>query len=261
MKSKICFAVRLPSLLFVLVSLIVSSATYAQAKDLKVLFLGDHGHHRPRERFVQLEPVLAERGVKLVYTDKVTDLNPENLKKYDAVALYANIGSIDPPQAKALLDYVAAGGGFVPLHCATYCFRNNDEIVALMGGQFKRHGVGTFRTKIVQADHPIMKGFGGFKSWDETYVHHLHNEKNRTVLAYRVDSSGREPWTWVRTHGKGRVFYTAWGHDGRTWGNAGFRTWWNVAFAGPLATILARYRTLQPRKPFPSRRLQPSGRT
>ncbi|MFP6693664.1 MAG: PVC-type heme-binding CxxCH protein, partial [Pirellulales bacterium] len=34
---------------------------------------------------------------------------------------------------------------------------------------------------------------------------------------------GREPWTWVRTHGKGRVFYTAWGHDQRTWGNAGFQ--------------------------------------
>ncbi len=68
-----------------------------------------------------------------------------------------------------------------------------------------------------------MKGFGGFESWDETYVHHLHNEKNRTVLEYRVDAEGREPWTWVRTHGKGRVFYTAWGHDERTWGNPGFQ--------------------------------------
>ena len=223
MKSKIRFAVRLPSLFFVLVFLIVSSATCAHAKDLNVLFLGDNGHHRPRERFVQLQPVLAARGVKMVYTDKVSDLNPDNLKGYDAIALYANIGTIDPPQAKALLDYVAAGGGFVPLHCATYCFRNNDEVVALMGGQFKRHGVGTFRTTIAQSDHPIMKGFGGFESWDETYVHHLHNEENRTVLAYRVDAEGREPWTWVRTHGKGRVFYTAWGHDKRTWGNAGFQ--------------------------------------
>ena len=33
----------------------------------------------------------------------------------------------------------------------------------------------------------------------------------------------RSPWTWVRTHGKGRVFYTAWGHDERTWGNPGFQ--------------------------------------
>jgi putative membrane-bound dehydrogenase-like protein len=223
MKTTIRFAVRLPSLLFFVASLVVLSTTGAHARDLNVLFLGDNGHHRPRERFVQLQPVLGKRGIKLVYTDQVSDLNPENLKGYDAVALYANIGSIDPKPEKALLDFVAGGGGFVPLHCATYCFRNSDKVVALMGGQFKRHGTGTFRTKIVQADHPIMKGFGGFESWDETYVHHKHNEKDRTVLTYRVDSEGREPWTWVRTHGKGRVFYTAWGHDQRTWGNAGFQ--------------------------------------
>ncbi len=30
-----------------------------------------------------------------------------------------------------------------------------------------------------------MKGFGGFSSWDETYVHTKHNEKGRTVLEVR----------------------------------------------------------------------------
>ena len=66
-----------------------------------------------------------------------------------------------------------------------------------------------------------MKGFGGFASWDETYVHHKHNEKDRIVLEQRVEGKFAEPWTWVRTHGKGRVFYTAWGHDARTWSHAG----------------------------------------
>ena len=51
---------------------------------------------------------------------------------------------------------------------------------------------------------------------------------NRTVLEYRVQGGqargrDKEPWTWVRTHGKGRVFYTAWGHDQRTFGNPGFQ--------------------------------------
>ena len=70
---------------------------------------------------------------------------------------------------------------------------------------------------LADVEHPINKGYGGFESLDETYVHHLHNERDRIVLAYRVEDDHREPWTWVRTHGKGRVFYTAWGHDGRTW--------------------------------------------
>ena len=35
---------------------------------LRVLFLGDQGHHRPADRFAQLQPVLADRGIELVYT-------------------------------------------------------------------------------------------------------------------------------------------------------------------------------------------------
>ena len=67
-----------------------------------------------------------------------------------------------------------------------------------------------------------MKGFEPFASWDETYVHHKHNPKDRTVLEVRTTGDVKEPWTWVRTHGKGRVFYTAWGHDHRTWSHPGF---------------------------------------
>src|SRR5207248_73649 len=63
----------------------------------------------------------------------------------------------------------------------------------------------------------------GFESWDETYVHTKHNEKDRTVLEVREEGEHKEPWTWVRTQGKGRVFYTAWGHDQRTWNNPGFQ--------------------------------------
>ena len=68
-----------------------------------------------------------------------------------------------------------------------------------------------------------MKGFKSFTSWDETYVHTKHNEKNRTVLEVRAEGELKEPWTWVRTEGKGRVFYTAWGHDSRTWEQPGFQ--------------------------------------
>jgi putative membrane-bound dehydrogenase-like protein len=208
---------------FFAVAFVLLCAPISTAGDLDVLFLGDSGHHQPRPRFEQLQPVLADRGIRLVYTEAMSDLNAENLALYDALLLYANIDEIAPNQETALLDYVTGGGGFVPLHCATYCFRNSDRLVALMGAQFQRHGTGVFRTTIEQQAHPIMEGFGGFESWDETYVHHLHNEKDRTVLSYRVDDQGREPWTWIRTQGKGRVFYTAWGHDQRTWGNPGFQ--------------------------------------
>lgn len=199
----------------------------SSADDLKLLFLGDNGHHRPVDRFSELAPVLARKGIDLKYTDQVEHLNLETLNQFDGLVLYANIDEISKPQADALLAYVASGKGFIPLHCATYCFRNAPRIVELMGAQFQKHGGEVFSTIIADASHPIMNGFGGFESWDETYVHHLHNEKNRTVLEVRkqgmqADGNEFEPWTWARTHGKGRVFYTAWGHDQRTFNQPGF---------------------------------------
>ncbi|MDB5390025.1 MAG: Trehalose utilization [Planctomycetaceae bacterium] len=200
-----------------------NSSTAAEPPRIKLLFLGDQGHHQPAVRFKQLQPVMAARGIDLVYSDLVSDLNPNTLKDYAGVVVYANIDRIEPEQAKALLDYVASGKGFIPLHCASYCFRNSDEVVALMGAQFQRHGTGIVRTTIAAPDHPVMRGFKGFASFDETYVHTKHNPKDRTVLEYRQEGTQQEPWTWVRTHGQGRVFYTAWGHDDRTWANPGFQ--------------------------------------
>lgn len=207
--------------------LVLSAASTATAADLKLLFMGDNGHHRPSERFHELAPVLDARGIELKYTDRMEDLTAETLAGFDGLVLYANIDKIEDAQAKAVLDYVASGKGFIPLHCATFCWRNNAEMVKLMGAQFQRHGGQVFGTQIAEPSHPILKDFSGFTSWDETYIHHLHNEENRTVLEYRVEGeqapgNTREPWTWIRTHGKGRVFYTAWGHDQRTFSNPGF---------------------------------------
>ena len=67
-----------------------------------------------------------------------------------------------------------------------------------------------------------MKGFVPFRTWDETYVHTKHNTTDRQLLQTRTEGKSEEPWTWVRTEGKGRVFYTAYGHDYRTWQNPSF---------------------------------------
>ena len=191
-------------------------------KPLTVLFLGDQGHHKPGDRAPQLIPVMATRGIDVTYTESMADLNPATLAKYDVLMIYANTEKIAPEQEKALLDYVENGGGFAPIHCATYCFLNSPKYIALCGGQFKSHGTGEFDVKVVDAAHPITKGLDLFRTWDETYVHAKHNEEGRTVLEVRDEKGRDEPWTWVRTQGQGRVFYTAYGHDQRTWGHPGF---------------------------------------
>ena len=212
--------------MFVFVAL--SGLTSSSAQDLLPLnlqFLGDQGHHQPARRAAELLPALSQRGINVKYSEDIASvLTANNLAKLDGLIVYANIDHISDEQAKALLEFVNDGGGFLPLHCASFCFRNNEEIVALMGAQFQRHGTGTFTVSptSVGESHPLMKGYRSFESWDETYVHTKHNEKNRTVLEYRLEGDQREPWTWVRNEGKGRVFYTAWGHDSRTFSNPGF---------------------------------------
>ncbi len=190
---------------------------------LKVLFLGDDAGHEPAVRLRDIARPMLDRGIELFYTSDLEDIHLGNLRRYDAVLFYANYHEphypqTDPQMIADLVQYVEEGGGFVPVHSASGNFRDSDEYIALLGGAFASHGVGTFSTRIAEPDHPVMKGFTGFASWDETYVHQKHNEENRTVLSYRDD----EPWTWVRTQGDGRVFYTAWGHDERTWQNPGF---------------------------------------
>ena len=222
------FALRYRNLALMVLSLaVVPSRTPADEapapKPLSVLFLGDRGHHVPSDRVAQLIPVMATRGIAVTYTEKVSDLNPQTLGKYDALLIYANTERIEPEQEQALLDYVRGGGGFVPIHCASYCFLNSPKYIALVGAQFKSHGTGTFDVKVVDAEHPITKGLDQFRTWDETYVHARHNEEGRHLLEVRDEKGRDEPWTWTRDEGKGRVFYTAYGHDARTWGHPAFQ--------------------------------------
>jgi len=209
---------RLFSILCCAIIAMPFSPAKAAGRRIEMLFLGDQGHHKPSERFFQLTAALGTHGMDFTYTESLADLNPATLNKYDGLVIYANHPALAPEQEKALVDYVESGHGFVPIHCASACFGNSPAYIALVGGCFKSHETGEFETNIAAPDHPIMKGFPGFKTWDETYAHdQLSND--RTVLQTRGD----EPWTWVRTQGKGRVFYTAYGHDERTWGNPGFQ--------------------------------------
>jgi type 1 glutamine amidotransferase len=200
----------------------VDGQTPRKGRTIEVLFLGHKSTHHDSARF---EPMLASaiesEGFHFTYTADPADLNAANLAKYDALMIYANHTTITPDQEKALLEYVEGGKGFLPIHCASFCFQNSPKYIALVGAQFLKHGTGEFTARIILPNHPVMDGIQPFQVWDETYVHTKHNP-DRTVLMERADESGAEPWTWVREQGKGRVFYTAYGHDERVWSHPMF---------------------------------------
>lgn len=217
-----------------------------EARRLEVLFFGAptaaHPGHDPVTRYRVLKRNLGTEGIDLTYIqDPAEAFNANTLANYDAVMMYGNWfqgGAMPADQLKALIGYVEGGGGFLPIHCASACYGGSPEFVKLVGGRFKSHTDGVFKVTNVNQNHPIMRSYGGFEAWDETYVHDQHGD-DRVILEKR----DAEPWTWVREQGKGRVFYTAAGHDHRVWDLPQFHDllkraiYWSV---GP-----AKYKRLQ----------------
>tara|TARA_R110002020_G_scaffold184120_1_gene380959 strand:- start:49284 stop:52829 length:3546 start_codon:yes stop_codon:yes gene_type:complete len=191
-------------------------------KRIEILFLGHDSEHHNSEKYVpMLAMPLFQKGINLTYTEDTQDLNPENLARYDGLMIYANQVNLTPGEEAAMKSFLEGGKGLIPIHSASFMFQNSDWYISTVGAQFKSHGTGDFVAEIVKSDHPVMQGLVPFSTWDETYVHHKINP-DMEVLMERVENGHREPWTWVRKQGEGRIFYTAYGHDERTWGNPGF---------------------------------------
>ena len=195
---------------------------------LKVLFLGqDQATHSAAGIYQSLGAPLARKGIQLTPVLSPAALTPERLRYYDAIIIYGNHTALAPEQEKALLDFVEGGKGVVALHSASDMFGGLARYTTLIGAQSQRQGAPSeFTAEIVQSSHPAVQGVQPFATWDETVVFTKQNAAGRTVLMERVDSSGatgRTPWTWVRDQGKGKVFYSAYGHDERTWNNPAFQ--------------------------------------
>ncbi|MEX2594861.1 MAG: PVC-type heme-binding CxxCH protein [Anditalea sp.] len=196
---------------------------YQKGRRAELLFLGHASDHHPSRKYAPwLATSVFKSGINITYTENLEDLNPENLNKYDALVIYANHDYLAPEQESALKEFLDNGKGLIPLHSATGCFKNSDWYIQTIGGQFASHGTGEFMAEIIEASHPILDGVESFETWDETYVHKNINPDIK-VLTERVENGHREPYTWIREEGNGRIFYTAYGHNDSTWTNPGFQ--------------------------------------
>ena len=114
MRNTAAITIRFGCLFIASIGVLFGQTAFAgetESASLKVLLLGDNGHHRPADRFAQLQPVMARRGIDMTYTDEPDALNPNTLATYDGLMIYANIRSITRQQEKALLE---AGHVVVP---------------------------------------------------------------------------------------------------------------------------------------------------
>jgi len=182
-------------------------------RPITVLFLApeEQTPHDPVKMLSAIAPVLARRGIQLTYATKLIEgLDPAKLAYYDAVAVYGDKLSLTAAQEKALTDFVEAGHGLIALHGAGE--------LALVGARAQSQSGSDFTAEIVQPANPVLQGVQPFAAWEEPMTAGAATS-DRTVVMER----DRQPWTWLRTQGKGRIFWTGYGHDERTWSNAAFQ--------------------------------------
>lgn len=146
---------------------------------------------------------------------------------------------------KNLDDYVRSGGGFMGIHSATDTLKNDEVYGDMIGAVFTQHPWGpkeTVTIKVEDRNHALAKGVfetGEFQFNDEIYEFREPYDRERLHVILSLDTAksdkpnrpvrrtdGDYPIAWVRSHGKGRVFYCSLGHATSTFANPIILEFW-----------------------------------
>lgn len=177
------------------------------------------------------------------FIDEPSFFTSENLKTFD-VLLFNNTtycqDYFNEEQRQAILNYVKNGGGFVGIHAASDCGTSKQksktewpEITRMIGGAFNGHpwtSKGMYGIRNEDPNHTIIKHLNGegFDISDELYKYKDYDRKSlRVLLSIDMEKSykkgGRKdhdnPLLWVKKYGKGRVFFSAFGHNEAVFAN------------------------------------------
>lgn len=189
---------------------------------VRLLFLGGAGR-ASEDAYRRVLGAFESAGFAAEYTEAVDALRPDRLAEVDCLLIYRDEGALSESATAALDNWVRSGRGFLGVQCGSGAFAGGERYAALLGGRVERRGaVQAQKTVVVDAQHPAMLGARGFSAEEETYVHGPLADDAR-VLAVRDDGRRYEPCTWVRRHGRGRVYATALGGRAPTWSNAAFQ--------------------------------------
>ncbi|TCP34937.1 ThuA domain-containing protein [Sphingomonas sp. BK235] len=198
-----------------------------------------HLEHIPHSNEV-LGDIARELGRPSYATENAAVFNDAQLRHFSVVVLNSASGAfLTPDQRAAFERFVARGGGVVALHAAGDDSHKEPWYVdTIIGTTFIGHPNGDDhiqRANVVvdQPRHPIMAGVTQpWTATDEWYS--FSNDpatRGMTVLA-RVDEAsyrpgklamGTHPVMWVNPAAKGRVFYSALGHDPAAYDDPNYR--------------------------------------
>lgn len=157
-----------------------------------------------------LEGRLAAAGYTVRTLHGVDALPTAELLRYDVLVPIWSFGIEHPAALSAVLAAVEAGVGLATFHGGINWFAMRDY-ARLVGGHFLYHPPPNPYTVVVEdRTHPVTQGLADFAVETEQYYFHL--DPANYVLTSTWFGDLRMPNTWVRTHGRGRVFYCSLAH-------------------------------------------------
>ena len=187
-----------------------------------------------------------------VVSDDIAMFEPDKIKQFDAIVMNNTTGELFLPKnfkklpadkkaaaeaydkklKKSMKDFVAGGKGLVVIHGGLWCFLNSwrEEYAGIVGAKFVAHPWhAKVSVKIDDPDNPVCAAFGGksFEVRDEIYAFTNPYSRASQRVLYSLDTGkmklkdkfkgkradGDYALGWIKQCGKGRVFYTALGHD------------------------------------------------
>ena len=122
-------------------------------------------------------------------------------------------------ESQALDHHVRNGGGLLACHAAVICFDADPRWAACIGATWNwdrsMHpplGEVHVEPTAAAAEHPITRGLGGFRTFDEVYGF-LDVAPDVEALLTSSHGGVAHPVLWARTVGRGRVVTDLLGHD------------------------------------------------
>lgn len=167
--------------------------------------------------------VFDDDGINAVIDPYPNGLQKDIRKRADVLVLYDMLRETPPEKQKSLRDFVESGKGVVALHHAI-CGRVDwpwwyEEVV---GGRWLFEPANGMPVSSYKHDeeisvkpvgeHPITKGVGAFRIFDETYKGLWISPKVKVLLETDHPLSDKAV-AWIGPYEKARVVYIQLGHD------------------------------------------------